>query len=235
VKGIPGSVKQGVLNIPEGLKNFVSKLTGGLGGMISSLSSVKALLDPMSVILSGVMDVLSPFIDQILTPVLGALRIAGRAIGTIISPAFKFLGSITNILGKGFIWLYNKIILPVGNGFITVFNMLYNGLAWVINGIGKALSWLGVKMSMDYRSLNAGYLAEIGASDLTSAASSYTGSGSSTGGSSTSVQSVNIQYYQTIQGNVIGDGGLASLGQYFVKAVEAYIGNGGTVSFVQGS
>jgi hypothetical protein len=88
---------------------------------------------------------------------------------------------------------------------------------------------------MDYRSLDAGYLAEIGASDLTSAASSYTGSSSSTGGSSTSVQSVNIEYYQTIQGNVIGDGGLAALGQYFVKAVEAYMGNGGTVSFVQGS
>jgi hypothetical protein len=49
------------------------------------------------------------------------------------------------------------------------------------------------------------------------------------------VNSVSIEYYQNIQGNVIGDGGLAALGEYFVRAVEAYMGNGGSVSFIRGS
>jgi tape measure domain-containing protein len=234
------SAKSAVKSAPlggllDGSDSLMSSFGSGLSGMLTSLSSIKAILDPVSVVLSGIFDVLSPLIDTVLSPILGALTIVGRTIGNIIAPLFELLGGVTGILGEAFIWLYNKIILPVGNGFITVFNMLYNGVAGVINGIGKALRWLGVNMSMDYRSLDAGYLAEIGASDLTSAASSYTGSSSSTGGSSTSVQSVNIEYYQTIQGNVIGDGGLAALGQYFVKAVEAYMGNGGTVSFVQGS
>ncbi|PKL28553.1 MAG: hypothetical protein CVV46_06145 [Spirochaetae bacterium HGW-Spirochaetae-2] len=213
------------------LGSFISTIAGSLG----TLGSFQAILSPLSTIFSGMMQVLSPLIDRILSPLIGILTIIGRTIGFILAPVFELLAVVTGYVGDAFVWLYNTVLRPVGNGFITIFNLLYNGVAAVINGLGKALRWLGVKInSMDYRDLEAGHLAEIDAASLTGAASSYTGGTSSASGSSTSVNSVRIEYHQTIQGNVIGDGGLAALGEYFVRAVEAYMGNGGSVSFVQG-
>lgn len=207
----------------------------GLSGMISTLSSFKALMSPMLTILSGVMDVLGPLIDKALAPLLGILTIFGRLIGGILAPAFDLLAEVTEIVGKAFVWIYNKILLPIGNGLISIFNIFYNAVAGIINGIGKALYWLGVRMSMDYRSMDAGHMQSIDYAALTGSASSYTGSGSGTGGSTSSVQNVTIYNYQTVEGNVIGDGGMAQLGEFFVRAVEQYIGNGGTVAFVQGA
>jgi len=214
------------------ISTIFSKFTSGFQGLLTSLSSFKALLDPVSTILSGVMSVLEPIINKALAPLLGILTIIGKTIGGVLSPVFELLAAVTEIVGKAFVWFYNKAILPVGNGFITIFNILYNAVAAVINGIGNALKWLGVRLSMDYRSLDAGKLQAIDYSSLTASASSYTGS-SSAGGSSSSVNQVTVNYYQTINGNVIGDAGMANLGEFFVKAVEAYIGSGGTVRFIQ--
>lgn len=216
----------------EAIAPLLGKLGAGFASSISSLSSFKALLDPVSTILSGVMSVLEPIINKALAPLLGILTIIGKTIGGVLSPVFELLAAVTEIVGKAFVWFYNKAILPVGNGFITVFNLLYNAVAAVVNGIGNALKWLGVNLSMDYRSLDAGKLQAIDYSALTASASSYTGS-SSAGGSSSSVNQVTVNYYQTINGNVIGDAGMANLGEFFVKAVEAYIGSGGTVRFIQ--
>jgi len=217
------------------LGGALGSFASALGGSLGSLGALQVVLNPLSTMFSGMMQVLEPLTNSILSPLIGILTIVGRTVGHVLAPVFELLGIVTALVGDAFVWLYNTVIRPVGNGIITIFNLLYNSVAAVINGLGKALKWLGVNMSMDYREMDAGYLAEIATADITSAASSYTGGGTSPGGSSTSVNSVSIEYHQNIQGNVIGDGGLSALGEYFVRAVEAYMGNGGSVSFIRGS
>lgn len=214
------------------LAPLMDKLGSGLASSIISLSSFAAIMDPVSTIIAAAMTVLEPLINKALAPLLGILTIVGKTIGGVLAPVFELLASVTEILGRGFVWFYNKAILPTANGWITIFNIMYNAVAAVVNGIGNALRWLGVKMSMDYRSLDAGKLQAIDYAAMTASASTYTGS-SSTGGSSSSVNQVTVNYYQTINGNVIGDSGMAELGSFFVRAVEAYIGSGGTVRFIQ--
>ena len=73
------------------------------------------------------MQVLSPLIDRILSPLIGILTIIGRTIGFILAPVFELLAVVTGYVGDAFVWLYNTVLRPVGNGFITIFNLLYNG------------------------------------------------------------------------------------------------------------
>ena len=223
------------------IMKMIEQFAGGLGGMISSLSSVQAILDPISTILGGMMEVLGPVIDSVLSPLVGILKILGQTIGKILTPVIQWLSPIIGYLGEVFIWLYNKILVPVGNGFITVFNAIGIGIATIVNGIisaiNWALGWAGVNLNkVNVPGLDDGKLTAISTGDLTAAGSSYIGGGSGSGvsGSSTSVQSYNIEVHQVVQGNVIGDGGMAELGRFFVDAVEAYLGSGGRVSFVRG-
>lgn len=225
----------------SGFGSTISSFIGGLGGAITSLGSVQAILNPLTTIFAGMMEVLGPVIDSVLSPLVGILKLFGRAIGQMLTPVIEWLSPIIGFLGEVFIWLYNKVLVPVGNGFITVFNAIGIGIATIVNGIisaiNWALGWAGVNLNkVNVPGLDDGKLTAISTGDLTAAGSSYIGGGSGSGvsGSSTSVQSYNIEVHQVVQGNVIGDGGMAELGRYFVEAVEAYMGSGGRVSFVQG-
>ena len=213
---------------------LLGKLGSGLASSIASLSTVQAILDPIGTILSGAMSVLEPLINKALAPLLGILTIVGKTIGTVLSPVLEFLATVTEALGRGFVWFYNKAIVPVANGFIMMFNAIRIGFARIINGIIRAINRIPF-VNVGYVTvpdIDSGTLSAIDYSALTASASSYTGS-STAGGSSSSVQQVTINYHQTINGNVIGDSGLSELGEFFVKAVEAYIGSGGTVKFIQ--
>jgi tape measure domain-containing protein len=225
----------------SGFGSTISSFIGGLGGAITSLGSIQAILNPLTTIFSGMMEVLGPVIDSVLSPLVGILKILGQTIGKILTPVIQWLSPIIGYLGEVFIWLYNKILVPVGNGFITVFNAIGIGIASIVNGvisaINWALGWAGVNLNkVNVPGLDDGKLTAISTGDLTAAGSSYIGGGSGSGvsGSSTSVQSYNIEVHQVVQGNVIGDGGMTELGRFFVEAVEAYLGSGGRVSFVRG-
>lgn len=215
-------------------KSIMKLFGSGLAGMVTSLVSVQALLNPISTMLSGMMDVLRPLIDSALSPILGILTTFGRFLGSVIAPVFKLLGVVTEQVGKAFVWIYNNILVPIGNGLITLFNLIYNGFVSVINGIIWALNWIPF-VNIDYiptRNLDADHLKPIGYSDVTASASSYTGSGANTG-SSTSVSSTNVTIYQTIQGNVIGDGGMAALGRFLNDALTDFVGGGGRITFAE--
>ena len=206
--------------------------------LISSFSSVNQLLNPLQTIFGGMMEVLEPVIDTILAPLVGILKIVGQTIGQILVPVLQWLTPIIELVGEIFIWLYNKIILPIGNGLITVFNVIGIGLTSIVNGvisaINWALGWAGVNIGkVGVPNIDDGYLSAIDSASLYDAGgasgSDYTGGGT---GSSTSVQSVVINVYQNFNGTVIGDGGLESVGEFVVQAIQAYSGVGGTVKLV---
>lgn len=213
------------------LSEFGAAISGGItqmSGLFSSVSSINAILNPMSTIMTAMMEVLEPVINEVLSPLVGILTTVGTLFGNVLAPALQIITPIIRIVAEGFVWLYNKILVPIGNGFITVFNAIYNAVAWVYNKV--AWLWGG---RLETRDLNAGHLQAISTDGLTQSGASYTGAGGSgSTGSSTSVNSYKIEVYQTIEGNVIGDGGMAAIGEFFVQAVQEYYGSGGKISLV---
>jgi phage-related protein len=156
----------------EAVKPIVDQFTA----LISPLSSIKEILNPLQTIFSAMMDVLGPLINTILAPIVGILRIVGTTLGAMIAPILSALGPIIKIIGDAFVWLYNNVIRPFANAIIWVGNAIYNGIAKAINFL---LGWLGVHM--EEKSMTAGQLAEITQTDLVTA--SAAGAGGTTGAS----------------------------------------------------
>lgn len=216
---------------------LLNSFGSSLSSSVTSLTSVKAILDPLTTMLSGAMDILEPLIDNILSPLNGSLKILGQLVGNILAPIFEMLATVTELVGDAFVWIYNKILVPIGNGFITAFNELVNGIYFIWNGLASAinwaLGWLGVDLpTLSYRSLTAGYLSTINYADLTSAGSSSSSS-SGTSSSSSSATSYTIYIYQTVNGNINGEGGKVSFGKDCADAIQSYLGSGGKVKWLE--
>jgi hypothetical protein len=229
---------------PTAVPSFLDDILGGfvdmfgqLGPLISSLGSVTALLDPFGTILSGIMEVLGPVIDSVLAPLVGILKVFGHMIGGMLAPALQILTPIIEVVSKAFVWFYNNVLLHVGNAIIKMFNGIgmivaywMNAISWIIKKFTFGLIDLGQVAVPDenrgmLKAIDMGTLTEAGGASGTS----YTGGGT---GSSTSVQSVTINVYQRFDGPVVGDGGLEAVGEFMVRAIQAYSGVGGSVQIV---
>ena len=200
-----------------------------------ALGTYTALLNYGNIIFDGIMSILGPSIDQVLKPVFGILNVAGQFLGKLLLPVFEMLGTVTEKLAEGFVWLYNKVLRPVGNGIITAMNFLANGIIGIVNGVISAINlipFVNIE-KLAYRTLDSGYLSNISLDSVNQAGSQYTGASGTSSSSSTSQQSYNINIYQTIEGNVIGEGGLSSLGAFLTQALEAYVGAGGKITFIK--
>lgn len=144
-----------------------------------SVASVVAILDPVNTILSSMMQVLGPALNEILAPIVGILATIGQTIGQVLLPLLDVLNPVIKAISDAFIWFYNKVIRPVGNAIISLFNMVYNAVAAVANGliaIYNAIPFVSDMSYISYKSLDEGHLGEINTNSLTSAGSSYIGS-----------------------------------------------------------
>jgi hypothetical protein len=117
----------------EPLRQIFGTLGKSLGGFIQSFAMVKQLMDPLSVILSGMMHILQPAIDSILKPLLGILMIVGMFLGQILMPVFEMLAPIIEKIAQVFIWLYNEIFLVIGNGLIELFSFVALSIVEFLN------------------------------------------------------------------------------------------------------
>ncbi|MCF7945444.1 MAG: hypothetical protein K9L24_01130 [Spirochaetia bacterium] len=209
-----------------------------LGGMIGSLSSFQAIMDPIGIIFQGIMDILGPAIDSILQPIIGILRIFGQTIGKMLMPFMDVLGKVVKLLAKGFIWLYNKAMVPFGNFMIEMYTKVGNFFIKIINGIINLINKIpGVKIGKVGKLDPDKYkLEEISMADAMAAGGDSTDSSSYSGnntGSNTSVQRMEINIFQYYNGPVIGEGGMAQVGEYVTRAIKAHTGYGGQVQIVE--
>jgi tape measure domain-containing protein len=222
----------------KSIKDGLSFFKDGMISAIESLSSFAALADWGGTIIKGVMDVLGPAIDSILQPLIGVLRILGQTIGKILLPIFETLGAVVELLAKGFVWFYNKAIVPVANFFIRAFNGVANTLISIVNGIINLINKIpGIRIGrLSLRQEDQGTLSGIDYKDLMrsgeSSTSSYSGG---TTGSNTSVQQMTINIHQHYNAPVIGEGGMEQVGGFVVRAIQEYTGIGGTVKIVEAS
>lgn len=185
-----------------------AKVFGSIGAFLPTIGNLVALLNPLQTILGAVFEVLGPVINNLLAPLVGILKIVGYTIGKILAPALEFLRPIITFIAELFTWVYNKIFVPVANGMITLFNLVYNGFAAFVNGI----LWLIDQIPfvdvgrVEYKALDAGHLSEISTDMVAAAGGTAGGSGGSA--SYAAGTSIRIDKIEVSAGIVVGRDGL---------------------------
>ena len=102
---------------------------------VMSLESVQKVLNVFDTIFNPMMDVIEPFVDGILKPLIDAMETLGDTLGKLLSPilavvqvmaslnpVLKILEGVLGVLGNAVEWLYMQVIYPVGNAIIDVVN-----------------------------------------------------------------------------------------------------------------
>lgn len=233
---IQGGISGGASGVLQSVIGIISKLGGSFMGMITTISSVKSIMSPWLTIMQAFFDTVKPMVDDVLSPLVGILKTIGQTAGKLLAPAFKLLGTLTKAVGDAFAWLYNKVIVPIGNLVLKVGVVTSNWVITLINAVISMLNKLPFvhikklqKLDYDSMKLNA-----ISGEDVYAAGSDgSTSSSSGTSSSSSSATNYTIYVYQTFEGNVIGDGGMVAVGRYCASAIQSYLGAGGKVAFLE--
>lgn len=233
---IQGGISGGASGVLQSVIGIISKLGGSFMGMITTISSVKSIMSPWLTIMQAFFDTVKPMVDDVLSPLVGILKTIGQTAGKLLAPAFKLLGTLTKAVGDAFAWLYNKVIVPIGNLVLKVGVVTSNWVITLINAVISMLNKLPFvhikklqKLDYDSMKLNA-----ISGEDVYAAGSGgSTSSSSGTSSSSSSATNYTIYVYQTFEGNVIGDGGMVAVGRYCASAIQSYLGAGGKVAFLE--
>jgi len=219
---------------------FLREIGAMLGTMLQPLLEamipiVTVLLEAFTFVQKSLLIGMAPII-QIVTELL-----------VMLSPVIEGIGYVIGKLGEGFLWIYNNVIRHVGNGIMTVFNVVYNAVVAVANGFIAIYNKL-VRDSKElsliaYRDVKAGWAAAISADALTAMGSSaavasydddYGGAYGGSYGGGTSVQQPS-PIFVTLNFNsaVIGAGGMEDVGGFLVEAIQEYSGAGGVVTFLE--
>jgi len=168
----------------------------------------------------------------------------------MLSPVIEGIGYVIGKLGEGFLWIYNNVIRHVGNGIMTLFNLVYNAVAAVANGFiaiyNKLVRDSKELSTVAYRSAKAGWAAAISADSLTSMGSAaavasydadyggaYGGASGAYGGGTSVQKPSDIFITQNFNSPVVGAGGIEEVGGFIVDAIQEYTGAGGVVTFLE--
>lgn len=214
-----------------------------LGAMLGEL--IAPALQTLAPIIQTVMSAFSVIQKALLLKLAPVFQIVAQVF-EMLTPVIQGVGVVIEKLGVGFLWIYNNVIRHVGNGIMTVFNLVYDAVVAVANGFISVYNALVGKKKekalLAYRGLNQGWAPAISADTLasmgqTAAAASYEsdyeGAYGGAHGGGTSVQ--HAYYYLTLNFNsaVIGAGGLEEVGGFCVDAIQEYVGTGGRVTFLE--
>ncbi|UTC78108.1 hypothetical protein E4O04_08895 [Treponema sp. OMZ 799] len=154
------------------------KNAGGAIGWIGNVAEKAAMsgnplvivVELLKIVLEGLIEIIGPVLNSILAPLFGMLRVIGKFLGIVLNPLLRLLEPILRPLIKAFLFLYNNVLVPIGNGLIFMFNLIHNAFAAFINGISTLVSIVTFGMvnlgRASYRSLNEGKLEKITDTDL---------------------------------------------------------------------
>lgn len=199
------------MSFMDSIGKFFGDLASGAGSLISSFSSIKMLLDPISVILQGFMSVIGPLINNALQPLIGILTVIGQYLGQMLTPVLEALGAVAMKLAEVFVWLYNNILVPVGVVIMGMFNALANSVIGIANAfiqIRNGIAWMfgGNQAALiAERSFDQGAPQRIEIGTVMAAGSSSMAATASES-ASYRTQSITINIYQ--QAAVVGQAGM---------------------------
>lgn len=142
-----GQVAQGFMNggVLGGIVAAIDSFVSALVNAVAALENSNKLLNPFTTIISKIMDVIGPLVDEFLQPFVDLLETLGTTIGKIIKP----LAQIADILNRfePIIQIVMALLTAIGNIFTGIFELLtpiFNALIRFYNDyIGKFFAFLG--------------------------------------------------------------------------------------------
>ncbi len=177
----------GLVNIIGILDQFGSVLVGA----IASAGPVVALFSALSIVTSGMMEVLEPIIKNLLDPLIGALRIFGNMIGQVLFPIFQTFAPIIEAFAQIFIWVSNYILRPVFNALYANFTLLTNVFLnfadlvksiidnwyqpWKIRGGSRSTNWYELYKNGPIKEIDEAMLRHAGETAATQTTAGSTG------------------------------------------------------------
>ena len=112
-----------------------------LAKAVMEVENVQKVLNIFQTVIDPLMEVIEPFINGILQPLVDMLEAIGDTIGKMLTPimgvvqvlaslnpVLKIIESSLSVLGKAFEWFYMNVIYPVGNTIIDIVNGVINML-----------------------------------------------------------------------------------------------------------
>ena len=162
VNSIEGTDLGNLLTAVSTAESAIMSLVAAVISCLLEIENVKKILNWAGTIVEKIFSFIGPIIDDTLAPLVELLETVGETIGQILTPLFgmiqilttlsglttvlKVLSAILKVVGGAFEWLYNKVIVPVGNKFVDVVNGIItalNKIPWVnINKLEK-LNYVG--------------------------------------------------------------------------------------------
>jgi len=154
------------------------KNAGGAIGWLGNVAEKAAktgdplviVVELLKIVLEGLIEIIGPILNSILAPLFGMLRVIGKFLGIVLTPLLRILEPILRPLIKAFLFLYNNVLVPIGNGLIFIFNLVHNAIAGFINGVStlvRIITFGAVNLGRaSYRSLNEGRLEKISETEL---------------------------------------------------------------------
>ena len=155
---IIGSVFEKIMKPFADSLEAIGKIIGNI--LLPVLQIVNIIVTPIIEALSEILNVVADVI-QSFAPII-SLFVQLISVFTGLTPVMKVLSGALKVLAEIFKFLYNDIIVPIGNAIIKVFvtianffiriwQKIYDVLDWISLPVGIRISWSGV--SVRWRSL----------------------------------------------------------------------------------
>jgi hypothetical protein len=222
--------------------NMLGALIRSLEPLWQSLSQILIRFAEIILTLSPTIFYLADIIGRILAPIFNSLSVILSHFSGLMSglmPVFNAFGIVIDALGRAF----SSIIVVTSTlfGYLSSFgqllfyivtfqwgkigNIQVPSLEDMVNELGRV--WTAQWGPSQFESLIPSPLEQITVPEL--------GPGGTTiyGGGTTVTQPIPVNVYVSFSGPIIGAGGMAEAGQKIVEAVEAYLGSGGQVNFLE--
>lgn len=147
IGGVLGEVINTLAAALQPVNDIIAELFSLLQPIFDILTeTIGAILEPLQPMLSALFSILQPILQVALIPiklVLQALQVPLKMVGTLLgwlSPLFQVFGNVVNKIFSGVVKVINFVL-----GFIEdAINFVIGIINGLIDGVNKALGWLGV-------------------------------------------------------------------------------------------
>lgn len=135
--------------------NSIGKIVGNL--LLPILQLVSSIITPLNTVLTEFLNFVSDLLECI-SPLLQFVSTL-LALFNPLMPILEAICAVLRILMKVITWLYNKILVPVINGIITIFTYVGNAFIWIYKQIYKVLDWikLPTSISISWSGIHVGW------------------------------------------------------------------------------
>jgi len=196
----------------KGAGTAVSSAATGSGGEAGKLFSAIAQYGPvigglmysLSTVFEAMSKILQPMIDTLLKPLFDVFQTIGVILADALAPAFAILTPIIKIVADALAWFADKVMIPVANFIIGI----WNGIANTINAV---LGWAGVNLQTVPVITSEGVAAQVVGIQSTSASTIKNTSDS--GSTQSQYGSYSGSYLGYASGTQYATGGYAMVGE----------------------